>query len=221
MRWRALPLRAHKACRVAVIDHHQRFVFLGQFGDFGQFRQIAVHAEHTVGGDHDKPRAFLAGELELTFKVVHVRVGIAVAFGFAQADAVDDRGVVQTVRDDGVLWPEQGLEQPAVGIKASRKQDRIVFPEEGRQLLFQLAVDVLCATDKADRGHAEPLGVHRVTGRGDEIGVVCQPQVVVCAKIDHLTPAHRDLTGLGRGDHALLLHHTVRGDAGQGGVDVI
>ncbi len=129
--------------------------------------------------------------------------------------------MIQTVRNDGVLWPEQGLKQPAVGVKASREEDRIVFPEEGSQLLLQLAVDVLCTTDKTDRGHAEPLGVHRVTGSGDEIGVVCQPQIVVCAKIDHLTPAHRDLTGLGRGDHAFLLHHTVRGDAGQGGVDVI
>ena len=44
---------------------------------------------------------------------------VAVALGLAQADAVDDRGVVQLVGDDRVVLAEQRLEQAAVGIEAA------------------------------------------------------------------------------------------------------
>ena len=68
--------------------------------------------------------------LELLFQVGHVVVLVAEPLGLAEPDAVDDAGVVQFVRDDGVLGAEKRLEQAAVGVEARRVEDRVVHAEE-------------------------------------------------------------------------------------------
>ena len=55
---------------------------------------------------------------------------IAVALGPAETDAVDDRGVVERVADDGVPLVEQGLEEAAVGVEARRVEDGVLGAEE-------------------------------------------------------------------------------------------
>ena len=57
---------------------------------------------------------------EFLTQVFHVGVFVAVAFRFAQADAVDDRSVVELIGDDRIFFTQQGLEQTAVGIEAGR-----------------------------------------------------------------------------------------------------
>ena len=59
------PFGPMKPGGVAVIDHHQRVVFLRQCGDLGQLGQIPVHAENAVRRDHDKARTLFAGQLQL------------------------------------------------------------------------------------------------------------------------------------------------------------
>ena len=66
---------------------------------------------------------------------------VAVALGPAEPDAVDDRGVVERVRDDGVLLAEERLEQPAVGVEARRVEDRVLGAEEARDGRLELLVD--------------------------------------------------------------------------------
>ena len=55
----------------------------------------------------------------LRLQIGHVVVAVAEALRLAQADAVDDAGVVQLVADDRVLLAEQRLEQAAVGVEAA------------------------------------------------------------------------------------------------------
>ena len=74
------------------------------------------------------PRASFEAVLQLG----HVAVGVAQALRLAQADAVDDAGVVERVGDDRVALIEQGLEQPAVGVEARGVQDRVLGAEEAR-----------------------------------------------------------------------------------------
>jgi glycine C-acetyltransferase len=58
------------------------------------------------------------GFLEPGLQVGHVVVLVAQPRGLAESHAVDDRGVVQLVGDDGILRTQDRLKQPAVGVPA-------------------------------------------------------------------------------------------------------
>ena len=77
---------------------------------------------------------------QLGLQITHVIVGIAIAFGLAQPHAVNDRSVVQTVRDDRIFRPQKRLKQSAIGIETCRKQDRVIFAQKRGQPGFQTAV---------------------------------------------------------------------------------
>jgi hypothetical protein len=108
--------------------------FSARRDDLVELGDGAVHREGAVGDDDLVALAGFGGGLQLDFQVGHVVVGVAVARGLAQADAVDDRGVVQGVRDDGVVLVEQRLEHAAVGVEGRRVQDRVFGAEEFGQL---------------------------------------------------------------------------------------
>jgi hypothetical protein len=75
------------------------------------------------------PGALGAGGLQLRLQIVHVGIGVAIAPRLAQADAVDDRGVVQRVGDHRVLGAQKRLEQPAIGIETGSEEDRVILAE--------------------------------------------------------------------------------------------
>ena len=68
--------------------------------------------------------------LEPRLEFIQIVVRVTKALCFAQADAVDDAGVIQRVADDRVLLVEQGLEQSAVGIEARRVEDGVFGTQE-------------------------------------------------------------------------------------------
>ena len=78
----AASVRTYDTGRVALVDHHQGIVFLGQGTDFVHGGYVAVHREHAVG--HDDAEALGLGLLQAVLELFHVGVGIAVAFGLAQ-----------------------------------------------------------------------------------------------------------------------------------------
>ena len=79
---------ADNTCRVAFVDHDECVIFLGKVTDLVHGSHISVHGEHTVGDD-DAETLCLCG-LELTFQVLHVGVGVAVAYSLAESYAVND-----------------------------------------------------------------------------------------------------------------------------------
>jgi len=129
--------------------------------------------------------------------------------------------VVEGVGDDGVLGAEEGFEEAAVGVEAGGEEDRVVMAEELREAGFELPVQVLCAADEADRGHAEAVVVHRGFGGGDQAGVVGEAEVVVGAEVQHLAPIHLHMRTLGAGDQALAFHQAFGVDAGEGRGDMV
>ena len=58
----AAAARTEHAGGVGFVDHQHRVVPPRQFGQLGQRRQVAVHAEQAVG--HDQPAAVAAGLVE-------------------------------------------------------------------------------------------------------------------------------------------------------------
>ena len=218
---RTRPVWPHKAGGMAIIHHDHGVILIGQGADLRQFRQIAIHREHPIGGDHDMAGTIGARLFKPGFQVVHIAVEVAVAFGLAQAHAVDNGRMIQTVRDNGVLWPQEGLEQPTIGVKTGRKQDGVIFVQKLGQTLLQLSVNILGAADKADRGHAEALVIHDASRGCDQIGVIRQAKVVIGTKVDDLFVAHGDLAPLWGGDHSFPLIEPIGLDLGERLRDVV
>ena len=122
-------------------------------------------------------------------QLVHVGVGEAIALGLAEADAVDDGGVVQRIGDDRVLCPEQRLEQAAIRVEAGGEEDRIVLAEPARDPLLESAVQGLRPADEAHRGHAEAELVERFARRRDDLRMVGEAEIVVGAEVKELALA--------------------------------
>ena len=194
---------------MAVVHHDQGVELIGQVADALQVGDIAIHGEYAVGGDELHLAARAAGILQLGAEVVHIVVLIAVALGLAQTHAVDDGGVVQLVGDDGVLRPQQGLEEAPVGVEAGGVEDDVVHSQEFRQLLLQLLMDGLGPADKADGAQAEAPLIVACLRRLDQGGVVGEAQVVVGAHVDYFFRLGGVDPGLlGGGDDPLALPGT-------------
>ena len=188
------PRFAEMAVSVAIVDHDEGAVALGEIADLLQLRHIAVHGEDAVGRDQLEARAVRVGLLQPRLQLVHVGVGEAVALCLAEPNPVDDRGVVQRVGDDGVLGRKQRLEHAAVGIEAGGEEDRVILAEPFGDPLLEAAMQSLRAADEADRGHAEPELVECLARCGDDIGMVGEAEIVVGAEVQELAlPALRAL----------------------------
>jgi hypothetical protein len=62
---------------------------------------------------------------------------------------------------------------------------------------------ILCPANEAHTGHAEPVGIQRFLGCGDEGGMIGQAEIVVSAQIqDALAAGDSDVCILGRGQKA-------------------
>ena len=97
--------------------------------------------------------------------------------------------MVQRIGDHRVLLVEDGLEQTAVGVEARRVEDRVVGAEERRQPRLQLLVHGLRAADETHRGHAVAVVVESLVSRGDDVGMVGEPEVVVGAQVETDEPS--------------------------------
>ena len=140
---RAAALRPDEAGGVAVIHHDQGVMAVGQRADLAQLGEIAIHREYAIGDDDDAAGTALARRLQLGFEVVHVAIGEAEALRLGEPDAVDDRGVVQGIGDDGVLLAEQRLEDRAIGIEAGGEQDRVIHAEIVRDAALEREMQVV------------------------------------------------------------------------------
>ena len=132
---------------------------------------------------------------------------IAPALRFAQADAVDDGGMVERVADDGVLLAQQWLEETAIGIEGCGVEDGVLAADRKRaRRASSVLVQILRAADEAHR--AEPVAVRAqgLVGRLNHRRVTGQAEVVVGTQVDDLAAVCRaHQRALGRRDHAFAL----------------
>ena len=97
--------------------------------------------------------------LELGFQVCHVVVGITEALGFAEAHAVNNGSVVQGIGNNSVVCSQEAFKQPAVGVKAGGKQNRVFRAEKLGKTFFQfdtgegLCVPQIKRTDAMPKPH--------------------------------------------------------------------
>ena len=107
---------ADEADRMGVVHHDQGVVLLGEVADPVQRCEGPIHGEHAVGDDD--PPASTCRRRQLGLQIGHVGIPVAQPLGLGQADAVNERGVVELVGDDCILGAEKGLEDTSVGVKA-------------------------------------------------------------------------------------------------------
>ena len=187
-----------------LIDHDEGVVFLREFVDLIERADIAVHGEDTVGGDDTE--TLCLGLFEFGLEVCHVAVRVTVTDRLAETYAVDDRGMVEGIGDDCVLFGQQRFKETTVGIETSGIEDGILGAKEVRDDTLKLFVGVLGATDETDRCHAVSTCVHAGFGCLDELFVIGEAEVVVGAEVNHFLSAFDgDTGGLRRDDHALVL----------------
>jgi len=153
----------HEAGRVRVVDHDERVVAIRQVADGPQIRDRSVHREHAVSRDEPGPGRLCL--FETLFELGHVVVGVAMSLRLAQPDAVDDAGVIEGVRDHGILLVQQRLKQTAVGIETGGVEDRILGSQEPAQPLLELFMHILRAADEPNRRHAITEAIYRTVCR--------------------------------------------------------
>ena len=181
--WCASAARTDEAHGMRVVDHHHGVVLVGEIADRSEVGDHTVHREHAIGGD--QPVASVGSLVQPLLQLGHVVVVVAQPSRLAQADAVDDRGMVEGIADHAILLVEDGLEETAVGIEARRVEDRVVGAEEPAELRFQLLVNGLRAADESNRGHAIAIGIERPACGLDHGRMISQPEVVVGAQVEH------------------------------------
>ncbi len=191
---RALRLRgptsaiAHKPGGMALIYHNKRIVRIRQRTDFVELRDIAIHRKDPVSGNQADVRVLRI--LQLRLQVVHVAVLVDVAVGLAQADAVDNRGVVQPVADNRIVRTQKRLEKARICIEARVVEDGILLLVEVGQRILQLLMHRLRTADKPHARHAKAIRINALLRRLHDGGVVGQPQIIVGAEVNHIARSH-------------------------------
>ena len=121
-----------------IINHHQRLIFVRQFDDSIESGNVAIHAEYAIGRNQAGTVGLCL--LQLFFEIGHICVGITQSLRLAQTYAVYDGSMVQRITDDGIMFIQQGFEQPGIGIETGCVEDGIVGVEETGNRMFQLLV---------------------------------------------------------------------------------
>ena len=179
----AAPVAAQHAGSMRIVDHHDGAVFFGEIAQRGQRADIAVHGEDAVG-DQQLLAGLVLDAGQLLFGVRDVFVAEDENLRLREARAVDDRGVVQRVGDDEVVFAQHRRNRSRIGREAGLEDHAGLDVLEARDLLFQLHVDLHGAGDGAHRARS-----HAVFARGFErglaqLGMRGQSEIIVRGEVD-------------------------------------
>ncbi|MNT26503.1 hypothetical protein D3C72_1620790 [compost metagenome] len=178
-----MALLAQHAEAVGVIDNDPGVMALGQFQQLAQRRDIAVHAEHAVG--HDQLALAGAGRQQ-RFQRGGVAMRVALHVGAREPRPIDQRGMVERLAEQrGARGAQRGQHRHVghvAGAEIQRARMRDMRGEPARQFRFQLGVRQRMPADQVRGTAARTIALRAFHQRGDHVGVVGQPHVVVAAE---------------------------------------
>ena len=164
---------------VRLVDGDANVVVVGELGDLLERRDVAVHREDRLGDDERRSRP---GLLQAPLEVVHVVVAVDEDLSARQPAAVDDRGVVELVREDDLARARKRADDAQVREVPGAEQERGLSALERGELLLEPAVDGHRAGHEARRARAH-APAHRGVGGGLlHARVVGEAEVVVRAQ---------------------------------------
>jgi hypothetical protein len=135
---------------------------------------------------------------------------------FAEPDSVDDRRMIQLIRNDRILRTEESFKEPAVGIETGRIENRVFHAQKLAQLSLELLMHTLGAADEAHARESIPPSVERLVGRPVHFRTLREAEVVVGAEVQNIAPVGQlDPGTLRRTDMALALPRAGLANAGE------
>ena len=114
--------------------------------------------------------------------------------------AVNDRGVVQLVGKDQILFADQGRDGGQIGIESRLERNRGFHALETGQFFFELRMKDHGSGNGADRRRADTETLDRVLGRLLQLRMVGQTEIIVGAEVQHPLAVHVNPGALGRFD---------------------
>jgi len=169
---------------MAVVDHRNRIVAVGEIADVIEIRDRAVHRKDAIG--HNQLFPTVGGVFQVGLQAVHVIVLIAKSLRLGEADTVNNAGVIQSIANDSILFVENRLKQAAVCVEAGWIENRVFGAQELANPLLELFVNRLRAADKAHGRHTVAIFVKCFVGSGNYLRVVREPEIVICAQVQNL-----------------------------------
>ena len=109
---------------MTLVDHHQCVVLFGKCADLVEGSYVAIHREYAIG--YNDTETLCLCLFQCFFEFFHIRIGIAIAFRFGEANPVDNRGMIKGIRNNSIFFAEERFEDATIGIKASYVEDRVV-----------------------------------------------------------------------------------------------
>ena len=126
--------------------------------------------------------------------------------------------MVQGIGNNSVVCSQEAFKQPAVGVKAGGKQNRVFRAEKLGKTFFQLTVKGLRAADKTHGRHAETPLVDGFLGGFHHFRIISKAQIIIGAHVDDgASVLQRHLGVLLGGDKAFFLVKSFRTQSVQGG----
>ena len=127
-------------------------------------------------------------------------------FDFAKTHTIDNRGMVQRIRYNRIVFAEQRFEKPAVRVETRAVKNRIFRSEILGYLSFELLVQILRTADKTNGRHAVPTMIHRLFSRFDKARMIREAKIIVRTEVQHFFSfIHANIRLLGRLDNPFLL----------------
>ena len=105
---------------MGVIHHQKGLVRPAQCRQLPQWRDIPIHAEYAVC--HHQLVA--TGSGKHVSQGTHITVAITTHPGAAENTTIDDGGMVQAIREDGIATASQRRDNAHIGHVAGRKKQR-------------------------------------------------------------------------------------------------
>ena len=109
----------------------------------------------------------------------HVLVAEHQNLGLREPCAVDDRGVIQRVRDDEIIFAQHGRHGPRIRRKARLKDHAPFDILEARNLLLEFQVDLHRPGNGAHRTRPHAISLRRLQCRLAQLRMRRQPQIIV------------------------------------------
>ena len=197
---------------MGIIYKEHGIVLITQADHFVQLRGIAVHRKHTVCNHHFEP--LVGVQLQLAFEMLHIGMFERIVLCAAQAYAVHNGSMHQTIRYHNIVGIQYGLKDTGVGIHAGGKKHGIFGAQKGCHFCFQFVMDILCAAYEPNGGHAVAAVVETLMSGLDHFRMARKSQIIVRTHIDDFFKARTrgefdfDIRGLSGMNKALLFEYT-------------
>jgi hypothetical protein len=186
---------------VRVVQQQPCVVPLAEVHEPWHVRDVAIHAEHGVGGDQPHRRG---GSREARLQRIEVRVRVARAARAREQRAVVEARVVEAVGEHFGVAIAQRRHDPQVGRIAAAEEKRARKPHEAGETPLGVVVDALVAAHERRGARAGAPGVDRRVRGLPQRRVVGETEVVVAGEVEDGAAVDHDARALGAVQHAAL-----------------